>query len=160
MTVAGRASGRAPPEPGEAAVRELQSIIVEFERAEAAGAPLVLATVVHVEGSTYRRPGARLLMSEDRWLAGGVSGGCLEGDVLKRAFWRTAEGSPVLVEYDSRQDADSAWTHALGCNGLVEVLLERIAPDAPVHPIRPVGRWQRGDRGWSGSSWAGEPSRR
>jgi xanthine dehydrogenase accessory factor len=126
-------------------VRELQSIIAEFERASADGAPLVLATVVHVEGSTYRRPGARLLVSEERWLAGGVSGGCLEGDLLKRAFFRTTGGVPVLVEYDSRVDADSAWTHALGCNGLVEVLLERIASDGLLHPIRTLAALLRGD---------------
>jgi xanthine/CO dehydrogenase XdhC/CoxF family maturation factor len=126
-------------------VRELQSIVAEFERAEATGASMVLATVVHVEGSTYRRPGARLLVSEDRWLAGGVSGGCLEGDVLKRAFHRTAAGPPVLVEYDSRLEADSAWTHGLGCNGLVEVLLERLDPGDPIHPIRTVARWLRGE---------------
>ncbi len=125
-------------------MRELQRVVTEFERAEAAGAALVLATVVHVEGSTYRRPGARLLVAEDRWLAGGVSGGCLEGDVLKRAFHRTAGGRPVLVEYDSRLEADSAWTHALGCNGLVEVLLEPLRADAAVHPLRTVAGWLRG----------------
>ena len=126
-------------------MRELQSVIAEFERADAAGTPLVLATVVHVEGSTYRRPGARLLVSENRWLAGGVSGGCLEGDVLQRALWRTAAGRAVLVEYDSRVDDESAWTHALGCNGLVEVLLERITPDAAIHPVRTLGRWLRSE---------------
>ncbi len=106
------------------------------------GLPVVLATVVRVEGSTYRRPGARLLVSEERWLAGGVSGGCVERDLLKRAFFRT-EGAPALVEYDSRADEDAGWALALGCNGLVELFLERVRPGAAVHPVDTPVRWQR-----------------
>jgi xanthine/CO dehydrogenase XdhC/CoxF family maturation factor len=124
-------------------MRELSRVLAELERAERAGTPLVLATVVNVEGSTYRRPGARLLVSEDRWLAGGVSGGCLEDDVLKRAFWRTARGEPVLVTYDSRSEDDGAWAQALGCNGLVEVVMERLTPELRIHPLHTVGRWLR-----------------
>jgi xanthine/CO dehydrogenase XdhC/CoxF family maturation factor len=101
----------------------------------------VLATVVAVEGSTYRRPGARLLISEERWLAGGVSGGCLERDLLKRAFFRT-ERAPALIEYDSRSD-EEGWGSALGCNGLVKVFLERVRPGAAVHPVETPARWLR-----------------
>jgi xanthine/CO dehydrogenase XdhC/CoxF family maturation factor len=124
-------------------MRELSRVVAEAERAERAGTPLVLATVVNVEGSTYRRPGARLLVAEDRWLAGGVSGGCLEDDVLKRAFWRTAGGDPVLVSYDSRSEDEGAWAQALGCNGLVEVVLERLEPRRRIHPLRTVAAWLR-----------------
>src|SRR5574340_595452 len=106
-------------------MKELSRIIEEAERGEAAGMALVLATVVRAEGSTYRRAGARLLLSEERWLAGGVSGGCVEGDLLKRAFHRTAAG-PTLVEYDTRTEDDAAWGRALGCNGLIEIWLERL----------------------------------
>jgi xanthine dehydrogenase accessory factor len=102
---------------------------------------MVLATVVAVEGSTYRRPGARLLISEERWLAGGVSGGCVERDLLKRAFFRTGQ-APALIEYDSRSD-DEGWATALGCNGLVKVFLERVRPGAAVHPIETPARWMR-----------------
>lgn len=105
------------------------------------GTPLVLATVVRVEGSTYRRAGARLLLSEERWLAGGVSGGCVERDLVQRAFHRTARG-PALVEYDSRSD-DDGWGVALGCNGLLEIFLERLDPAAAVHPIDTPDRWRR-----------------
>jgi xanthine/CO dehydrogenase XdhC/CoxF family maturation factor len=122
---------------------ELRRILEELDLAERAGTSLLLATVVGVEGSTYRRPGARLLLSEERWLAGGVSGGCVEGDLLKRAFHRTAAG-PVLVEYDTRTDDDAAWGRALGCNGLVEVWLERLRPGDPVHPLRTLGWWRDG----------------
>lgn len=104
--------------------------------------PVVLATVVRVEGSTYRRAGARLLVSEERWLAGGVSGGCVERDLLQRAFFRT-EREPALVEYDSRSDDEAGWALALGCNGLVEIFLERLDPRAPVHPVDTPIRWMR-----------------
>lgn len=104
--------------------------------------PLVLATVVRVEGSTYRRAGARLLVSEERWLAGGVSGGCVERDLLQRAFHRTAS-APALAAYDSRTDDGEGWALALGCNGLVEIFLERVVPGGPVHPIETPARWMR-----------------
>lgn len=120
---------------------EVSRIIEEAERAEAAGTALILATVVRAEGSTYRRAGARLLLSEERWLAGGVSGGCVEGDLLKRAFHRTATGA-TLVEYDTRTEDDAAWGRALGCNGLLEIWLERLRTDDPVHPIRTLRRWR------------------
>jgi xanthine/CO dehydrogenase XdhC/CoxF family maturation factor len=120
---------------------EVSRIIEEAERAEAAGTALILATVVRAEGSTYRRAGARLLLSEERWLAGGVSGGCIEGDLLKRAFHRTATGS-TLIEYDTRTDDDEAWGRALGCNGLLEIWLERLRADDPLHPIRMLRRWR------------------
>ena len=98
--------------------------------------PALLATVVETAGSTYRRPGARLLMSQDRWLAGGISGGCLEGEVLKKAWWRTREG-PVVLSYDSTTtDDEVSWSFGLGCNGRVEVLQERVQPEAsPTHPL-------------------------
>ena len=95
-----------------------------------AGEPFVVATVVAVTGSAYRRPGARMLIAHDRWIAGSVSGGCLEGDVMRRGWWRTENGAPVVVTYDSRVDdnADAETLReglGLGCNGVVDVLLER-----------------------------------
>lgn len=90
----------------------------------------VIATVVAVTGSAYRRPGARMLIARDRWVAGSVSGGCLEGDVVRRSWWHTEQGAPVVVTYDSRVDeaADPEELReglGLGCNGVVDVLLER-----------------------------------
>ena len=112
-------------------MNELQAIVDAYEVARRDGKPAVLATVVAVEGSTYRRPGARMLLVEgDGWAAGSISGGCLEGDVAKKAWWRTQSGKPVLVTYDSRSaDDDIAWGFGLGCNGLVQVLLERLPSD-------------------------------
>jgi xanthine/CO dehydrogenase XdhC/CoxF family maturation factor len=85
-------------------------------------APFLVATVVRVEGSSYRRPGARLVTTEEGRVAGSISGGCLERDLVRTGFWRTRSG-PALVRYDSR-DLDEG-EPVLGCGGVVEVLLER-----------------------------------
>src|SRR5437868_1971965 len=87
------------------------------------GKPVIVATVVRVRGSSYRRPGARMVMSDERWLAGSVSGGCLEADVVRKADWRTQRGATV-VTYDSTNDDHEGF--ALGCGGVVDVLLERV----------------------------------
>lgn len=117
-------------------MKELRRIAAAWMELKAQEEPAVLATVVETSGSTYRRPGARLLMTQERWLAGGISGGCLEGEVLKKAWWRTADG-PVLLSYDSTgTDDEVAWSFGLGCNGRVEVLQERVLPvELPTHPL-------------------------
>jgi xanthine dehydrogenase accessory factor len=97
--------------------------------------PLLLATVVAVRGSSYRRPGARMVVAEDRWLAGSVSGGCLEGDVLGRGWWRIRDAGAALVTYDSTSDDETGWGVGPGCNGVVELLLERLTPGMPVDPL-------------------------
>ncbi|MCY1043588.1 XdhC family protein [Corallococcus sp. bb12-1] len=108
-------------------MRELDDIL--RVRGRASG-PVVLATVVAVSGSSYRRPGARMLMGEDGWLAGGVSGGCLEGDLVRKAFFWTS-GGPRVLRYDTTGDTDEdegGLSFALGCNGVVDILLERWEP--------------------------------
>lgn len=92
----------------------------------------MLATVVAVSGSSYRKPGARMLMGEDGWLAGGVSGGCLETDIVRKAFFRTST-APCVLRYDSTgegPDDEGGLSFALGCNGIVDVLLERFEAGA------------------------------
>lgn len=107
------------------AVRELPDVIAA--RALARG-PLALATVVAVAGSAYRRPGARLLVGESGRLAGGVSGGCLEADVTRKALQLSA-GRARVLRYDSTDD-----DVGLGCNGVVDVLIERLAA-GPLDPL-------------------------
>ena len=103
-------------------------LILNYWRAGLPGA--VLATVVHVKGSAYRRPGARMLISPDGQHIGSISGGCLEGDVCRKAWWLTQHAKPALRVYDSMSDDDEIWEFGLGCNGVVRVLLERIdSPD-------------------------------
>jgi xanthine dehydrogenase accessory factor len=111
-------------------VREIGDLISAWRRLPP-GSEVVLATVVATSGSTYRRPGARMLLSMNSWLAGSISGGCLEGDVVQTAWERTANG-PALVTYDATADEDIVWGFGLGCNGIVQVLMERLPTDGGV----------------------------
>jgi xanthine dehydrogenase accessory factor len=87
--------------------------------------PLALATLVAVEGSSYRQPGARLLVdAEGRVLAGAISGGCLEGDVAARAGDVCATGTGVRLTYDLRADLDVIWGFGSACDGVAHLLLE------------------------------------
>jgi xanthine dehydrogenase accessory factor len=116
-------------------MREVRDIVRGWSELRTQEREVVLATVVATSGSTYRRPGARLLLSAERWIAGGISGGCLERDVLSKAWWRTREG-PVVVTYDSTSaDDEETWTFGLGCNGRVDVLLERLPATGETHPL-------------------------
>lgn len=88
----------------------------------------MLATLVDAQGSSYRRPGARLLLPADAPRIGSISGGCLEEDIVARAKTVLASGEPELVVYDTTSDNDLVWGVGLGCHGVVRVLIERVAP--------------------------------
>lgn len=103
---------------------ELKQILDLWKRATAADDDVCLATVVGIEGSAYRRPGARMLLTASGQRAGTVSGGCLEGEIAKKAWWLTAQG-PSLQRYSSFFDDDGDMPYGLGCGGTVIVLLER-----------------------------------
>jgi xanthine dehydrogenase accessory factor len=85
---------------------------------------MALATIVAVRGSTYRRPGARLLVPEDGAPIGNISGGCLEGDVADMARVVMKEGRARLAGWDLTADDDAVWGLGLGCNGAIEVFIE------------------------------------
>jgi xanthine/CO dehydrogenase XdhC/CoxF family maturation factor len=103
---------------------ELRQILELWRAARASGEDVCLATVVRVEGSSYRKPGARMLLTSGGHRAGTISGGCLEGEVQKKAWWLTESGSTVQ-RYSSFYDEDSEMPYGLGCGGTVYVLLER-----------------------------------
>jgi xanthine/CO dehydrogenase XdhC/CoxF family maturation factor len=107
---------------------ELASILAAARRAWAAGETPVLATVIATRGSSYRKPGARMLVTSGGWQAGSISGGCLEADVVRRAAWLVEQGQPVMRTYDTSADGEVA----LGCGGEVDVLLEPFRVDGPV----------------------------
>ncbi|MGC8120682.1 XdhC family protein [Marinobacter sp. VGCF2001] len=116
----------------------LVSLLEAIENQERAGEEFVLATVVKVEGSAYRRPGARMLISSLGQSEGTVSGGCLEQDVIRKAFWLTSDG-PTVRSYSTDEEgeaSDSSYHFALGCDGKVHLLFERIAASAPSHLVR------------------------
>jgi xanthine dehydrogenase accessory factor len=111
-------------------MNELGSILRAYERASQAGRAAALASVVSARGSTYRRIGAHVLVSEDGEVTGAISGGCLERDVRRHATWVLQSGEPKHVIYDSTgDDEDVEDPFALGCNGVVEVWVERLLPN-------------------------------
>jgi xanthine dehydrogenase accessory factor len=99
------------------------------------GEPLVLATVVQTAGSTYRKPGAQMLIAADGQSAGLLSGGCLESDLVERARVVLRSGEAMLVDYDSRASDDLIWGLGLGCEGAMQILLTRLDADGGYEPF-------------------------
>ncbi|MGH7944057.1 MAG: XdhC family protein, partial [Opitutaceae bacterium] len=110
-------------------MKELPAVVAALVAPDAQ--PGVLATLVSVEGSSYRRPGARLLVRPDRSRIGSISGGCLEEDVMARAATVLETGSADAVVYDTTSENDVVWGVGLGCHGIVRVLLEKVPPRPP-----------------------------
>jgi xanthine dehydrogenase accessory factor len=110
-------------------VKETAQILDLWSAVSAAGEEAVLATVVKTQGSSYRLPGARLLLTKHGQRAGAISGGCLEDDVVKKAWWLTEKGA-IVRRYDTTPDNEIASSgYGLGCSGIIYVLLERVKPD-------------------------------
>lgn len=109
---------------------DLENILPLWHELEAAGSDYVLATVVDVDGPSYRKPGARMLITQEGRRAGTVSGGCLESEVVKRAWWLTRSG-PVVERYSTADD-DGDMPYGSGCGGVVYILLERRVTAAPL----------------------------
>ena len=105
-------------------MKELQAIVRALVAPNAE--PAVLATLVRAEGSSYRRPGARLLVQQNGTRIGSISGGCLEEDVIAHARHVAATGSAKTVVYDTTSENDVVWGVGLGCHGVVRVLIERV----------------------------------
>jgi len=105
-------------------VSEIADVLEAIESLSAKGERMALATIVAVRGSTYRRPGARLLVPEEGAPVGNISGGCLEGDVADMARVVMEEGTARLAGWDLTADDDAVWGLGLGCNGAIEVFIE------------------------------------
>lgn len=103
---------------------ELKRIVRAYEKTIKEGKTSVLATVVHVEGSSYRRPGVQMLIAEDGQMTGAVSGGCVEKEVNRQARDVFQTGVPKIMTYDGR--------YRLGCEGILYILIE---------PFRPEKEW-------------------
>jgi len=104
--------------------KETTEILDRLAHLVAAGRRAAVATVVRIEGSAYRRPGAKLLIEDDGTTAGGVSGGCLEADVREVALALLDEEIPRLLHYDTGADDNKVWGLGLGCNGSVDVFVQ------------------------------------
>lgn len=105
------------------------AIVESLARAAADRERVVLATVVRVIGSSYGGVGARMVIRVDGSTVGLVSGGCLESDLCAHAVEVHASGKARVVTYDTRADDDAVWGLGLGCNGLIDVLLQPLSPE-------------------------------
>ncbi len=116
-------------------MKEIKAIVdaystIDFKKGQAS-----LATVVRVEGSSYRRMGARMLVKDDGNYLGGISGGCLEGDALRRAQKAIASQKPSVITYDTTQDDGHQVGVGLGCNGIIDVLFTPLGNDGPRNTV-------------------------
>ncbi len=115
-------------------MKEIIDIVAAYDEAARSGKKTALATVVLVDGSAYRRAGARMLITEDGQLTGAISGGCLEGDALRKARMVILQQEPLLVTYDTMDDDDAKLGVGLGCNGIIHILIEPIN-NGGINPI-------------------------
>lgn len=124
--------------------KETADIARRLSDLQAQGRKAALATVVHVSGSAYRRPGAKLLIEETGGVIGSVSGGCLEADVRAAAADVLSTGRPSLRHYDTGDD-DAAWGLGLGCNGEIDIFVQP-ATQGPLAALTgPLQRLLAGD---------------
>jgi len=117
-------------------MKEISEILKAYSEAQSEGKKTALATVVKVEGSSYRQPGARMLVTEDGLLTGAISGGCLEGDALRKALLSINQKQNKLVTYNTSNEDDAEVGLQLGCNGIVHILFEYINEEAENNPIQ------------------------
>lgn len=112
-------------------MKELQEILKKISDL-APDEKAILATVVDVVGSGYRRPGARMLIDQNGYGIGTVSGGCLEADVLEHAKKVLKTNEPKIITYDTSKDENSIFGLGMGCRGIVRILLEPIEKDSAI----------------------------
>lgn len=99
---------------------------------------LVLATIIRTEGSTYRKTGAMMLISDGGSYEGLISGGCLEGDLLEHAAGVFETGQPAFLTYDMSADDDLVWNLGIGCDGVIHLLLQRLEGNRGLDIFRQV----------------------
>ncbi|MEH2163173.1 MAG: XdhC family protein [Nostoc sp.] len=116
-------------------MNELQAILEGFKSSQKSGEIAFLATVVKTQGSTYRRPGAKMLITNTGRMIGTISAGCLENDVFEYTKQRMSDGKPIVVTYDHTASEDILWGFGLGCNGIVQVLIERLETENTLNAI-------------------------
>ncbi|HEV2709493.1 MAG TPA: XdhC family protein [Edaphobacter sp.] len=102
-------------------MREQRQIVERWHQ----GSASVLVTLIRVQGSSYRQPGARLIVCKDGTYEGSISGGCLEADLLRKATWLTRDGAAV-ERYSTLFDETTDVPFGLGCGGVLDILLESV----------------------------------
>lgn len=116
-------------------MKDFKTIVEEYQKLDLKEKRAALATVVRVRGSSYRSPGARMLITEDGKWVGSISGGCLEGDALRKARKVMTEKVAMTVTYDTTEESNQNLGIGLGCNGVIDVLIEPLDPISSTNPI-------------------------
>ncbi|CAH0996707.1 putative xanthine dehydrogenase subunit A [Emticicia aquatica] len=117
-------------------MKEIKQITEAYQNIDFSQTRAALATVVRVEGSSYRRTGARMLVLESGEWIGGISGGCLEGDALKKARLAMSQNKATLITYDTTDDDPYQIGVGLGCNGIIDVLITPLDPKNANNAVR------------------------
>jgi len=117
-------------------MKEIKQITEAYQNIDFSKTKAALATVVRVEGSSYRRTGARMLVLESGEWIGGISGGCLEGDALKKARLAMSQNKATLITYDTTDDDPYQIGVGLGCNGIIDVLITPLDSQNPNNAVR------------------------
>ena len=138
--------------------QETSQIVSRIAELAAAGRRAAMATVVRIDGSAYRRPGAKLLVEEGGSTHGGVSGGCLEADVREVAMTVMRDGVPRLRHYETGDDDRTVWGLGLGCNGAVDVFVQPITWRDALDAARRVRALLEGDAPFAVSTVVRGPS--
>lgn len=107
-------------------MKEIKAILKAYAAIDLSIRKAAIATVVKVRGSSYRSPGARMLITDDGKWVGSISGGCLEGDALRKARKVMTDNKPMIITYDTREESNQNLGIGLGCNGVIDVLIEPI----------------------------------
>ncbi len=120
-------------------MKEFRAILNEYRKIDFTLRRAALATVIKVHGSSYRSPGARMLITDDGHWVGSISGGCLEGDALRKARMVMADKKGITVTYDTREESNQNLGIGLGCNGVIDVLIEPVVPGDANNPVTLFG---------------------
>lgn len=126
--------------------QETEQIMQRARTVLAGGKSLALAVVTRIEGSTYRRPGAKLLIESDGTMIGNISGGCLEEDVRENGLAVIQSGAPRQVHYDTSDLEDTVWGLGLGCNGKIDLQIGSCSPQRDAEGIATACNLLQGDR--------------
>jgi len=116
-------------------MKEIRAIVETYKEIDLSKTKAALATVVGIEGSSYRRTGARMLVLDDGKYLGGISGGCLEGDALRRAQKAIASDISSVIPYDTLQEDSHQIGIGLGCQGIIHVLFTPLHPGDSSKPV-------------------------
>jgi xanthine/CO dehydrogenase XdhC/CoxF family maturation factor len=125
--------------------RETTEIVDRVIALAEGGRRSALATVIRIEGSSYRKPGAKFVVEDDGRTLGGVSGGCLEADVRAIALRVIETGVPRLLHYDTGADDRTVFGLGLGCNGSLDIFVQLATEPRTLDALREIrARLSRG----------------